>query len=423
MISTISILNRKPQVIDQIETGAAVPSHLSYSNHHGFFPLLLLLPPSPTPPPPRPTTALPVPLPSPSSSPKHETLPLPAPESKPLSPPKKSPPLPWTHQETLALIQAYQEKWYSLKKGQLKAFQWEEVAVTVAARCGFDEPTKTSTQCRHKIEKLRKRYRSELQKPYPNSWQYFELMDQMERGPMPLNARPVAVVKSSPNNANSNSNNSNNMNHGYGSLYSSSADYYNNINNNNSRGDGGGGDSDDSDEEWGAGYGVEAASKNKSKSINNIVRGDVKSGVRSAKRVAMERGFSDVSNRVARVLSNPINGKRKQYYDGDDSDDDNDSDDDDDDDSEEDVEEEQAEVEEGEEGGGGMELASEIRGFAERFMRIENKKIELMRETERYRMEMEKKRMEMILEGQRKIIDTIGRAFGAHKRAKMAEET
>ncbi|KAL0417461.1 UNVERIFIED_CONTAM: hypothetical protein Sradi_1159600 [Sesamum radiatum] len=240
-------------------------------------------------------------------------------------------------------------------------------------------------------------------------------MDQMERGPMPLNARPIAVVKSSPNNANSNSNNSNNMNHGYGSLYSSLADYYNN---NNSRGDDGGGDSDDSDEEWGAGYGVEAAAKNKSKSINNIVRGDVKSGVRSAKRVAMERGFSDVSNRVARVLSNPVNVKRKQYYDGDDSDDDND-----DDDSEEDVEDEQAEVEEEGEEGGGTELVSEIRGFAERFMRMENKKIELMRETERYRMEMEKKRMEMILEGQRKIIDTIGRAFGAHKRAKMAEET
>ncbi|KAI3450861.1 hypothetical protein Pfo_007526 [Paulownia fortunei] len=367
--------------------------------------------PSPPPPPlpPPPPSQSHSHSPSPSLSPKHEPLLLPAPESRSLSPPKKSPPLPWTHQETLALIQAYQEKWYSLKKGQLKAFQWEEVAVTVAARCGFDEPSKTSTQCRHKIEKLRKRYRSELQKPYPNSWQYFELMDQMERGPMPLNARPIAVVKSFSNNANSNSNN---INHGYGSLYSSSADFYNN---NSNRGDSGG--SDESDEKWNMGHGVEATTRNKSKSINNIVRGDVKSRVRSAKKVVMERGFSGGSTRVMRVLRNPINGKRKQYYDGDDSDDDDDND-------EDDVEEEQVQVEEeGEEGGEGMELAAEIRGFAKKFMGMENKKIEMLRETERYRMEMEKKRMEMILEAQRKIIDTIDRAFGAHKKAKMAQET
>ncbi|KAG8387330.1 hypothetical protein BUALT_Bualt02G0010200 [Buddleja alternifolia] len=333
--------------------------------------------------------------------------------------------MPWTHQETLALIQAYQEKWYSLKKGQLKAFQWEEVAVTVAARCGFDEPSKTSTQCRHKIEKLRKRYRSELQKPYPNSWQYFELMDRMEHGPTSFNARPIAVVKSPPINTSSRSNNGN---HGYASLYSSSADYYNNNNRNNSRGDGdgdgddggGGGGSDDSDEEWNGGYNVEAAaSRNKSKSVNNLVRvrGGVKNRVRSAKRVAMERGFSD-SDRVARVLRNPINEKRKHFYNVDDSDGDGD------DDEEEDEEEMEVEDEdEGEENRGGAELAAEIKGFAERFMRMESRKIEMMRETERYRMEMEKKRLDMILDAQRKIVDTISRGFGDHKKAKMTRES
>ncbi|KAK6119930.1 hypothetical protein DH2020_046333 [Rehmannia glutinosa] len=321
--------------------------------------------------------------PSLSVLPKHESFLLPLPGSRPTSPPKKSPPLPWTHQETLALIQAYQDKWYSLKKGQLKSFQWEEVSVTVAARCGYDEQSKTSTQCRHKIEKLRKRYRSELQKPYPNnSWQYFKLMDQMERGPMPLNARPIAVVKSFPNNANSNSHNSINITHVYGSLYSSSADYYN-----NDYGDGGG--SDASDEKWNGDHGLEAETGNKSNSINYFVRGDVMSGVRRAKRVAMEGGFRD--------------------DDGDDDDDENDHEDD--------------VKEEGEEGGGGMEFAATIRGFAEQFIGMENKKIEMLRETERYRMEMENKRMEMIHEAQRKIIDTIDRAFGAHKKAKMSQET
>ncbi|KAH6829788.1 hypothetical protein C2S53_010745 [Perilla frutescens var. hirtella] len=336
-----------------------------------------------------------------SASPKHGILHLSLPPTESKSPPpKKSPPLPWTHQETLALIQAYQEKWYSLKKGQLKAFQWEEVAVTVAARCGFDEPSKTATQCRHKIEKLRKRYRSELQKAYPNSWQYFELMDQMERGPIPLNARPITVAKSFPNyahsnaNANATSNSNNNVSsfsHGYGSFYSSSTDYYNNDGGGGGAGDGGG--SDDSDEKWNMDHGVTTAARNKSKSINHIVRGDVRS----------------VNVGVGRV-------KMEQYYDGG-----GDSDDGDDDEAEEEEEEEREAVEEEE--GGGMVLAAEIRGFTERFMGMESRKIEMMQETERYRREMEKKRTEMIVEAQRKMVDAIGKAFGAHKRAKMAQES
>nr|GMD15645.1 trihelix transcription factor ASIL1 [Ipomoea batatas] len=76
--------------------------------------------------------------------------------------PKKPHPLPWTPQETVNLIQAYKEKWYSLNRGQLKASQWEEVAIAVAVRCGFDELSKSSTQCRHKIEKLRNELAAEI---------------------------------------------------------------------------------------------------------------------------------------------------------------------------------------------------------------------------------------------------------------------
>ncbi|XP_047944885.1 trihelix transcription factor ASIL2-like [Salvia hispanica] len=345
------------------------------------------------PPPPPPRHSLSASL-SPSPSPNRA---LPQPESK-SPPPKRSPPLPWSHQETLALIQAYQEKWYSLKRGQLKAFQWEEVSITVAARCGFDEPSKTATQCRHKIEKLRKRYRSELQKPYLNSWQYFELMDQMERGPIPLDARPITMAKSFPNHISSNSNNSVGN---FTSLYSNSADFYHN--------DGGaGGDSgvsDDSDEKWN----TAAAARNKSKSINNIVRGAVRGGKAAP---VVGRGL-----RGGRVVRNFVKGRPVEYYGGGFSDDDGD-------DSDEDAadEEEEVKAETGGSGGRGMELAAEIRGFTERFMGMESKKIEMMQEMQRYRMEMEKKRMEMIAEAQRKMVDTIGRAFGANKRAKVDQE-
>ncbi|CAA0825760.1 Homeodomain-like superfamily protein [Striga hermonthica] len=312
---------------------------------------------------------------SPPPPPSPPTEILAATASKPASPPKKPAPLPWSHPETLALIQAYQDKWYSVKKGPLKSSQWEEIAVAVAARCGLDEPSRTSTQCRHKIEKLRKRYRSDLRKPYPNSWPYFELMDQLERGPMPLNARPIAIHKASPPNYANNGNNYVNYDLGRSGYFDR------NIHPS--------ADSDESDEEWNKGYGLGTAKKNKSWSIDN----------NTAPRLS--------GRRVAAV-----NGKRKsKYYD------------DDDDDSEDD-DEGDLNAKEWEDGGGGeRELAAEIRGFAERFMQMENKKIEMMRETERCWMEMEKKKMDMILENHRKIMSCIGSAFGARKKPNMAQET
>ncbi|OIT32164.1 PREDICTED: uncharacterized protein LOC109207705 [Nicotiana attenuata] len=348
-----------------------------------------------------------------SSSPPPPLL-LPPPESthpQPQispSPQKKTQPLPWTHQETFNLIQAYQEKWYSLKKGQLKASQWEEVAITVAARCGFDEPSKSATQCRHKIEKLRKRYRAERLKPYPNSWQYFDLMDRMERGPLPISAHPVAMVK-----CQQNSNSISNLN-------STAADHQRYYYDNNT----------DSDE-------VDAVSymdmrKNKSKSINHIVRGEM--GLmcmngnenvnvvdhRNVNRMVKDRNFNILDQKdrnfdVMKGIRNPMNEKRKAYFGNVAI-----EDDDEDDDVEEEVNEEEDEENEG--SVGGSELAAEIRGFAERFMRMENKKIEMMKETERYRMEMEKRRMEMILENQRNLIDTINRVVGSHKKVKVAQE-
>ncbi|XP_042499731.1 protein FIP2-like [Macadamia integrifolia] len=47
------------------------------------------------------------------------------------------------------------------------------------------------------------------------------------------------------------------------------------------------------------------------------------------------------------------------------------------------------------------ELASVVRAFGEGFVRIENMKMEMMKETEKYRVEMESKRTEMIIKSQR----------------------
>ncbi|CAM8926536.1 hypothetical protein QQ045_022804 [Rhodiola kirilowii] len=113
------------------------------------------------------------------------------PQAQPTSQPssRRLPPPCWSHDETIALIDAYRDKWYSLRRGNLKAFHWQEVADAVTGRCPLASPAKTAVQCRHKMEKLRKRYRSEIQKAksmpvsrFISSWVHFKRMDAMEKG-------------------------------------------------------------------------------------------------------------------------------------------------------------------------------------------------------------------------------------------------
>lgn len=59
-----------------------------------------------------------------------------------------------------------------------------------------------------------------------------------------------------------------------------------------------------------------------------------------------------------------------------------------------------------------VELATEIKAFAKRLIGVENMRMEIMKETERCRLEMENKRIDMIVQSQRKIVDSIDRAFG-----------
>ncbi|KAL1565938.1 trihelix transcription factor ASIL2-like [Salvia divinorum] len=118
-------------------------------------------------------------------------------------PPRRFPPPCWTQEETLVLIEAYRERWYALRRGYLRTADWDAVAAAVASRCGAGgaAPVKTSAQCRHKIEKLRQRYRAERQRAaafpqhpggrYFSSWFFFENMDAMENGTAP----PAIVQK------------------------------------------------------------------------------------------------------------------------------------------------------------------------------------------------------------------------------------
>lgn len=102
--------------------------------------------------------------------------------------PRRPPPPCWSPDETVALIDVYSEKWHSLGRAALKLNHWQEVADAVASRCPVSYPPKTATQCRHKMEKLRKRYRAEIRRAqslprarYTSSWVHFKRMDEMDR--------------------------------------------------------------------------------------------------------------------------------------------------------------------------------------------------------------------------------------------------
>ncbi|XP_050365134.1 trihelix transcription factor ENAP2 [Argentina anserina] len=262
---------------------------------------------------------------------------------------RKPQPIPWTHEETVHLIQAYQDKWYELRRGQLKASQWEEVAVTVAARCGYDytEPSKTSTQCRHKMEKLRQRHRSvkkRLGLSFGSGWPYFDLMERLEQGPMPISARRPCHESDEEDDAEE------------------------------AEEDRGGQEQEEVDED-------EEDNYRKLQSLDYILR-----------RPAIVNRFSGGA-RVGPIRSSAAGAKRAREAAGDDG--------------------YYGDVVDGQRGTEVVaELATEIRAFAKRLIGVENMRMEIMREMERCRLEMENKRMDMILQSQRKIVDSIDRAFG-----------
>ncbi|GFZ15379.1 alcohol dehydrogenase transcription factor Myb/SANT-like family protein [Actinidia rufa] len=103
-------------------------------------------------------------------------------------PPRKFPAPCWTQDETLALIEAYRDRWLALRRGYLRTADWDAVAEAVAVRCPAAGAAKTSAQCRHKMEKLRQRYRTEKQRSlsFPgrffSSWFFFDNMDSLGIG-------------------------------------------------------------------------------------------------------------------------------------------------------------------------------------------------------------------------------------------------
>ena len=254
------------------------------------------------------------------------------------------------------LILIYQQKWHANNRRHLRAPQWEEISTAVADRCGghndadpltsvSPEPAKSGIQCRHKMEKLRRRYRSELPRASSSNWPFFSLMDSMERGP--ISPRPLSEYHGEP-------------------------------------------DEEEEEEEEEGEEDYQAVYNNKSRSINHILRKP------SVVNRFPGNNYSGFLLQAAAAAAEG-GGKRKRG-----------------------VEDEGNKEEE--EGIGGLLVVDEVKKLIEKMKGVERKKMEMVKEMEKVRMEMENKRMVMILDAEKRIIQSIQTAFGGTQEVEEEED-
>ncbi|GAU23914.1 hypothetical protein TSUD_181030 [Trifolium subterraneum] len=328
----------------------------------------------------------------PSAVPLPLSLPAPPPQPPTTTSSRRLPPPCWTPEETSALIDSYRDKWYSLGRTNLKAIHWQEVADAVTVKCPNASPTnKTAVQCRHKMEKLRKRYRSEIQRlrslPVPrsrssSSWVHFKSMDSMEKGPSPPSPSPPPMKIENPNHLN----------------HRETLDYNDDL------------DDDDLYEELRSAAGAGSGGSGNSRSIDKLYRNGVSGGgggppgggfrIRIPTGVSVAQpgskffaGYnlkmnnnnqSESGSRInggMRLIKERVGlGKRER---------------------EREVERERDPI---------GEMVNAIKVLRDGFVRMEQMKMEMAREIETMRMEMEMKRTEMILESQQRIVEAFAKA-------------
>lgn len=99
----------------------------------------------------------------------------------------------WSEGAVSCLLEVYEAKWVLRKRAKLKGQDWEDVAKFVSSRGGGGEvkSPKTLTQCKNKIESMKKRYRSEsaavttstdAATAGSSSWPLFTKLDLLMRG-------------------------------------------------------------------------------------------------------------------------------------------------------------------------------------------------------------------------------------------------
>ena len=87
----------------------------------------------------------------------------------------------WSEGAVSSLLEAYESKWVLRNRAKLKGHDWEDVAGHVSSRANGTKAPKTQTQCKNKIESMKKRYRSESTAD-ASSWPLYSRLDLLLRG-------------------------------------------------------------------------------------------------------------------------------------------------------------------------------------------------------------------------------------------------
>lgn len=88
----------------------------------------------------------------------------------------------WSEGAVSALLEAYESKWVLRNRAKLKGHDWEDVARIVSSRANSTKSPKSQTQCKNKIESMKKRYRLESATADPSSWPLYPRLDMLLRG-------------------------------------------------------------------------------------------------------------------------------------------------------------------------------------------------------------------------------------------------
>ncbi|KAJ8438755.1 hypothetical protein Cgig2_009873 [Carnegiea gigantea] len=109
----------------------------------------------------------------------------------------------WSEGAVSSLLEAYEAKWILRNRAKLKGQDWEDVARHVSSRANNTKSPKTQTQCKNKIESMKKRYRSESATSDTSSWPLFSRLDHLLRGTggsggPPPPQPPIMVVQPPP---------------------------------------------------------------------------------------------------------------------------------------------------------------------------------------------------------------------------------
>ncbi|KAI3407264.1 uncharacterized protein J3R85_021147 [Psidium guajava] len=88
----------------------------------------------------------------------------------------------WSEGAVSSLLEAYEAKWVLRNRAKLKGHDWEDVARFVSSRATSTKSPKTQTQCKNKIESMKKRYRTESAAAEASSWPLYPRLDMLLRG-------------------------------------------------------------------------------------------------------------------------------------------------------------------------------------------------------------------------------------------------